>query len=206
MSATAPATRAPSATPAPEAAVEARADLRQVPKPAATVAGTGMFAFIVLALLTGGMALLLALNTSLAQGAFEISGLLGTQHDLAITEQGLMQYVTAAESPERLEVRARALGMVPAETPVFIRLADGAILGTPSAAKPATRSSRSSSSRATKPAAKPRVSTASHSTPVATSHSSLPATVPAGSGAVTHSGSTTSDGATIDAPTKGSIG
>ncbi|MSV43775.1 MAG: hypothetical protein F2911_09935 [Actinobacteria bacterium] len=94
-----------------------------------------MFSVMVLALLLGGMVMLLALNTSLASGAFEVNGLTRGQHALALQEQYLVQEVALAESPEALQARAELLGMVPASAPVFLRIADGAILGIPTPSK-----------------------------------------------------------------------
>jgi hypothetical protein len=105
--------------------------LREVPQPAPTVAGTGVFALVVTGLLVGGMVLLLVLNTSLAQGAFEIGALTKQQRELAVTEQRLLQEVAVTESPESLQREARRLGMVASVAPVFLRLADGKVLGTP---------------------------------------------------------------------------
>jgi hypothetical protein len=109
----------------------ARPVLREVPQPAPTVAGTGVFALVVTGLLVGGMVLLLVLNTSLAQGAFEIGALTKQQRELAVTEQRLLQEVAVTESPESLQREARRLGMVASVAPVFLRLADGKVLGTP---------------------------------------------------------------------------
>jgi hypothetical protein len=109
----------------------ARPVLREVPQPAPAVAGTGIFALVVTGLLVGGMVLLLVLNTSLAQGAFEIGALTKEQRQLAVTEQRLLQEVAVAESPESLQREARRLGMVASVAPVFLRLADGKVLGTP---------------------------------------------------------------------------
>jgi hypothetical protein len=109
----------------------ARPALREVPPPAPAVAGAGVFALVVTGLLVGGMVLLLVLNTSLAQGAFEIGALTKEQRELAVTEQRLLQEVAVAESPESLQREARRLGMVASVAPVFLRLADGTILGTP---------------------------------------------------------------------------
>jgi hypothetical protein len=57
-----------------------------------------------------------------------------TQSQLAVEEQRLLQEVAKAEAPESLQRRADALGMVPVTSPVFLRLADGAVLGVPKAA------------------------------------------------------------------------
>jgi hypothetical protein len=105
--------------------------LREVPAPSPAVAGNGVFAIIVVGMLVGGMVLLLVLNTTLAQGSFELGALNRTERDLAVQEQRLVQQVALAESPEALQHRADRLGMVPASTPVFLRLADGAVLGLP---------------------------------------------------------------------------
>jgi hypothetical protein len=147
MSATARAAR-PATRPSARSGVAARAaerrratrpDLREVPAPAPTVAGAGVFALVVTGLLVGGMVLLLVLNTSLAQGAFEIGALSQEQRELAVTEQRLLQEVAVAEAPESLQREARRLGMVASESPVFLRLADGAVLGTPQPAEGVVR-------------------------------------------------------------------
>jgi len=110
-----------------------------VPAPRAAVAGNGVFALVVVGMLVAGMGVLLVLNTSLAQGAFELGSLNSAKSHLAVQEQGLLQQVALAESPEALQHRAEVLGMVPVAAPVFLRLADGAVLGTPVAAKAAPR-------------------------------------------------------------------
>ena len=144
MSATARAAAArPSAArrrPAPSrTAVRRRPALTAVPSAPATVAGRGVFALVVLGMLVAGMGVLLVLNTSLAQGAFELGALSTTRNALAIQEQQLLQQVALEESPDALQARATTLGMVPVSAPVFLRLADGAVLGTPSAAVGAPR-------------------------------------------------------------------
>ena len=144
MSATARAAAArPSAArrrPAPSrTAVRRRPALTAVPSAPATVAGRGVFALVVLGMLVAGMGVLLVLNTSLAQGAFELGALSTTRNALAIQEQQLLQQVALEESPDALQARATTLGMVPVSAPVFLRLADGAVLGTPSAAVEAPR-------------------------------------------------------------------
>ncbi len=78
-----------------------------------------------------GLVAVLLLNTVISQRAFQ-------QHDLEIQlillaeeEERLARAVQLAESPVEVERAARELGMVPAAAPVFLRLADGAILGEP---------------------------------------------------------------------------
>ena len=94
-------------------------------------ASRGLFALIVTALLGIGMILILVINTSLAQGAFTVAELKAEQAVLAQQEQSLAEAVAAAAAPETLEQRARDLGMVPTDTPVFLEVPSGEVLGTP---------------------------------------------------------------------------
>jgi hypothetical protein len=127
--------RPSSGGPAARAAARRRAQIVALPDPRPAVAGNGVFALVVVGMLVGGMVLLLVLNTSLAQGAFEIGTLTRSQNQLAVQEQQLLQEVARAEAPESLQARADSLGMVPVTAPVFLRLADGAVLGIPKPAK-----------------------------------------------------------------------
>ncbi len=77
------------------------------------------------------MITLLLLNTALAEGSFAEQELQQRVADLADDEGTLAQEVAIAESPARLAERAQALGMVPTTNPAFLRLSDGAVLGTP---------------------------------------------------------------------------
>jgi hypothetical protein len=78
-----------------------------------------------------GLIGVLLLNTIISQGAFR-------QHELEVAliltseeEEALARAVQQAEAPLEVEKRARALGMVPAAAPAFLRLSDGAVLGEP---------------------------------------------------------------------------
>jgi hypothetical protein len=128
-------------TPAKTAA-RRRPTLTEVPAAPAAVAGAGVFALVVVGMLVAGMGVLLVLNTSLAQGAFELGALDKTQAQLAVQEQQLVQQLALTESPDALQRRANQLGMVPVAAPVFLRLADGVVLGTPVPAKGATSTDR----------------------------------------------------------------
>ncbi len=97
-------------------------------------ASRGVFALVVTALLVVGMVVILVINTSLAQGAFTVSELQAERATLVQQEQTLSEVVAAAAAPESLEQKARALGMVPSENPVFLRLPGGKVLGKPKAA------------------------------------------------------------------------
>ncbi|HEY5515744.1 MAG TPA: hypothetical protein VIK12_06010 [Pengzhenrongella sp.] len=77
----------------------------------------------------------LVLNTSMARGAYQ-------SHDLQIelaaqarTEQDLTTQLLAHKAPGHLAASARALGMVPAPELAFLRLSDGAVLGSPTPAR-----------------------------------------------------------------------
>jgi hypothetical protein len=128
-------TAAPAVDVAPPRATAADRETRQrhlapVPSPSRRPA-RGPFIAVLTVLLGCGLLMLLALNTALAQGSFVAFDLRADNAALAEREQGLLQDVAAAESPEALEQRAKSLGMVPAENPVFLRLSDGKVLGVP---------------------------------------------------------------------------
>jgi hypothetical protein len=97
-------------------------------------ASRGVFALVVGGLLILGMVGILVINTSLAQGAFTISELQAQRATLTQQEQTLAEQVAGAAAPESLEQRARAMGMVPSETPVFLSLPSGQVLGKAKAA------------------------------------------------------------------------
>jgi len=206
MSATARATTRPAGRPQAKPATAGRprrTPLREVPPPAPAVAGTGVFSLVVVGVLVLGMVLLLVLNTSLAAGAFEISSLTSQQRSLAVTEQRLLQDVARAEAPESLQARARDLGMVPVASPVFLRLADGKVLGIPKAAQadPTRRIPTTGGSAATATKPEPQPSTK----PSTTKTSTKPKPKPSGDAAVADP-ETVTDGAVPDAPTATSRG
>lgn len=111
-----------------------RPQLRMVSPLRPERASRGVFALVVTGLLVIGMVVILVINTSLAQGAFTISELQSQQAALSQQEQTLSESVAAAAAPEALERRARGLGMVPSETPVFLSLPGGKVLGRAKAA------------------------------------------------------------------------
>lgn len=175
-----------------------RTPLREVPPPAPAVAGTGVFSLVVVGILVLGMVMLLVLNTSLASGAFEISALQSQQRDLAVKEQRMLQDVARAEAPESLQAKAHELGMVPVSSPVFLRLADGKILGVPRPAQadPTTRIPATGGS----PAPSAGAPTAAPSTQPSAAPSASAAPKPSGDAAVADP-ETVVDAAVPDAPT-----
>jgi hypothetical protein len=80
----------------------------------------------------------LMLSIGLSDGAYQISSLQQQQKDLGRTNQALSEQADRLSSPQNLAASAEALGMVANSAPVFLRLSDGAVLGTPSAAAAGT--------------------------------------------------------------------
>lgn len=73
----------------------------------------------------------LMLSILLSDGAYQISSLQAQQTTLARSEQALSEQLDLLGSPQNLAAKAEALGMVVGtSTPVFLRLSDGAVIGT----------------------------------------------------------------------------
>ena len=87
------------------------------------------FVAVVVSLLAAGLLGLLMLNTALAQDAFELHTLKQESRALEDREEVLRREVEALQAPSELAARATELGMVPAGPPAFLRLSDGAVLG-----------------------------------------------------------------------------
>lgn len=103
--------------------------------PASQVASRTAFAVLMSALVLGTLLVTLILNIQLASGAFTLLEAQQNARALAERSEELTRRVTAAESPASIERAARNLGMVPAASPVFLRLMDGKVLGRPVAAE-----------------------------------------------------------------------
>lgn len=110
--------------------------LRLVPASTSSglVAGNGVFALFIAGLIIAGMALLLLLNTILATGAFQLQALTRQQQQLQMSAQALQLSVARAQSPDALARAATRFGMVPVTSPGFLRLSDGAVIGSPAPA------------------------------------------------------------------------
>jgi hypothetical protein len=102
----------------PAARPAARGPLRRSP-----------FVAVVVSLLAAGLLGLLVLNTALAQDAFRLHTLKQESRALEDREEALRREVEALQSPQEIAGRAAELGMVPAGPPAFLRLSDGAVLG-----------------------------------------------------------------------------
>lgn len=77
----------------------------------------------------------LFINVALTQGAFQEAALTREVRTIEAQQQAAQQTLAMLGSPGTLESRARAMGMVPAAAPVFLRLTDGKILGQAEAAE-----------------------------------------------------------------------
>lgn len=76
----------------------------------------------------------MGLSILTTQGSYEVSQLTREQRDLTYQKQILIDDVAGLNSPQFLAANASALGMVIAESPNYLRLSDGAVLGTGEAA------------------------------------------------------------------------
>jgi hypothetical protein len=73
----------------------------------------------------------LVLSIGTSDGAYEISSLHQEQKDLARTAQSVQEDLDRVKSSQYLAANAEALGMVRNSSPVYLRLSDGAVLGSP---------------------------------------------------------------------------
>lgn len=71
----------------------------------------------------------MALSIMTTQGSYALSALAQEQRDLTYQKQILYDDVAGLSSPQYLAANASALGMVINESPSYLRLSDGAILG-----------------------------------------------------------------------------
>jgi hypothetical protein len=118
---------------APRVPAQRRPRLRVVAPPAST--GSRLpFAAACIALLTLSLIGLLMLNISLSRGSYEVHALQQRAAELAEREQELGEQLAGRAAPAQLSQQARELGMVPGTAPAFIRLSDGAVLGSPTPA------------------------------------------------------------------------
>ena len=115
---------------------------------------------LVVLLLAGGVAGLLAFNTSMQQNSFTATALQHQADALAAREQSLAMDLERLRDPQQLAARAKKLGMVPPTNPAFVRLSDGKVLGQPARGHAARRRCGSTRCRPAKPkvlAPKPRI-------------------------------------------------
>ena len=71
----------------------------------------------------------MTLSIMTTQSSYELSALVGQQRDLTYQKQILYDDVAGLSSPQYLAANAASLGMVIDESPNYLRLSDGALLG-----------------------------------------------------------------------------
>ncbi|WBP89287.1 FtsB/FtsL family cell division protein [Kitasatospora cathayae] len=98
--------------------------------------GRTPFAVLVVVLLAAGLLGLLALNTALNEGSFELSRLQKQTTKATDEQQSLQHEIDQSSAPDALARRAGELGMVPAGGMAFLDVPNGGkVLGTPGSAK-----------------------------------------------------------------------
>lgn len=122
--------------------------------------GGPAFGIICATLLAAGLLGLLLLNTVLAQGSFTLHDLRATSDQLTDTQNALSQSLATSKSPVNIASKAVSMGMVPAQSPAFLRLSDGMVIGVARPAQPGpaftvVRTTRSAPSPAAATAARP---------------------------------------------------
>ena len=93
------------------------------------------FTTLVIGIMGGGLLGMLVINNAIAQGAFVEARLAGDVKVIEASMQSMQQSLSLMASPGNVEERARAMGMVPQASPVFLRLSDGKVLGDPTPAE-----------------------------------------------------------------------
>lgn len=100
------------------------------------VRGRTPFAVLVVVLLAAGLLGLLALNTALNEGSFELSRLQRQTTKATDEQQSLQHEIDQSSAPDALARRAAELGMVPAGGMAFLDVPNGGkVIGTPGPAK-----------------------------------------------------------------------
>lgn len=75
-----------------------------------------------------GLLMLLAINTMLAQDAFELHRLQAQATTLSDQREAVMRQIDFASSPEELAARAISQGMVPSQSPRFLSLNSSSVI------------------------------------------------------------------------------
>lgn len=93
-----------------------------------------VYAGITVATVLAIVVIQLLLSIAVSQGAYQIGSLQDAKTSLAREHQAVTEDVNRLSSPQNLAANANALGMVSNGTPVYLRLSDGAVLGSPAPA------------------------------------------------------------------------
>lgn len=103
----------------------------RVAPPAPISAPRAPFVVVVIAIVVAGVFGILLINTKTNENTFKISKLQDQQTALDNQQQSLENQIAGYESTGNLDAAARRLGLVKADTPAYIRLPDGKIIGVP---------------------------------------------------------------------------
>jgi hypothetical protein len=103
----------------------------RVAPPAPVSAPRAPFIAVVIAIVVAGVFGILLINTKTNENTFELSRLQDRQAALDNRQQRLENQIAGYESTGNLDAAARRLGLVKADTPAYIRLPDGKIIGVP---------------------------------------------------------------------------
>lgn len=96
------------------------------------------FAVVVMALLAAGLTGLILLSTVLQSQSFELNRLHEKSDALTTRHDALASHVHEKQNPSAIADAALDLGMVPAANPVFLDLARGSVIGSPTPAESGT--------------------------------------------------------------------
>ncbi len=89
------------------------------------------FAIVTAAVMFGVMVAQMLLSVALESGAYEIAHLQSANKEANRSYQQMSQDIDRLASPQHLALNAEALGMLSNNTPAYLRLSDGAVLGAP---------------------------------------------------------------------------
>lgn len=89
------------------------------------------FAYITAGVMFGVMIAQMLLSVATESGAYEIAHLQAANKEATRSYQQMTQEIDRLASPQHLALNAEALGMMSNNTPAYLRLSDGAVLGSP---------------------------------------------------------------------------
>ena len=89
------------------------------------------FAIVTASVLFGVMIAQMLLSVALESGAYEIAHLQSANKEASRSYSQMSQELDRLSSPQHLALNAEALGMLSNNTPAYLRLSDGAVLGAP---------------------------------------------------------------------------
>ncbi|OJF11920.1 hypothetical protein BG844_23550, partial [Couchioplanes caeruleus subsp. caeruleus] len=101
----------------------------RVAPPAPINAPRAPFIALVVAVVVAGVLGVLLINTKTAENSFELDTLEKRQAELNARQQALENEIAANNMPGNLDVAARRLGLVKADSPAYLRMPDGKVFG-----------------------------------------------------------------------------